>query len=161
MRHVEAPTEYEGPAPSLYLAGGVTACDDWQGRVAELLAASDLVLLDPRRRNFPDGDPAAAEGQTRWEFRHLRRAAGRLFWFPAGTLRPMTLYELGAWSMRAGPLFVGVDPGYARRHDVEVQTGLARPDVRVVYSPEDLAEQVLNAERAGAFGPADATRSIA
>lgn len=142
MTYVEAPTEYAGTVPSLFLAGGISDCDDWQSRMVELLAPLDGVVLNPRRKDFPINDPAAAESQIRWEHRHLRRAGARLFWFPGATLCPITLYELGAWSMAPGPLFVGVDPAYARRRDVEIQTMLARPDVRVVYSLQDLAGQV-------------------
>jgi hypothetical protein len=143
MRYVEAPAEYSGADPSVFLAGGITGCGDWQREVADLLAGSDLVVLNPRRRNFPIDDPAAAGEQIRWEFRHLRRATARLFWFPPTTLCPIALYELGAWSMRPGSLFVGADPAYARRADVEIQTKLVRPDVRVVHSLPELAEHVL------------------
>src|SRR5688572_19037925 len=140
MTYIEAPTEYT-PAgtPSVFLAGGISDCDDWQSRMVQLLSPLDVVVLNPRRREFPMNDPTAAGEQIRWEHRHLRRADARLFWFPSATLCPITLYELGAWSMAHGPLFVGVDPGYARRLDVETQTKLARPDVRVVHSLQDLA----------------------
>jgi hypothetical protein len=40
------------------------------------------------------------------------------------------------------PLFVGVHPDYKRRQDVEIQTELARPDIKIVYSLEALAKQV-------------------
>ena len=143
MKYVEAPDEYEPDGvPSVFLAGGISDCDAWQWRMADMLAPLDLVVLNPRRRHFPIDDPSAAEGQIRWEFRHLRRATARLFWFPSATLCPITLYELGASSVAPGPLFVGVDPAYARRRDVEIQTKLVRPDVRIVYSPDELAEQV-------------------
>ena len=143
MKYVEAPQEYElGDLPSVFLAGGISDCDPWQWRMAERLAPLDLVVLNPRRRHFPIDDPSAAEGQIRWEFRHLRRATAKLFWFPSATLCPITLYELGASSVVPGPLFVGVDPAYARRQDVEIQTRLVRPDVRIAYSLDELAEQV-------------------
>ena len=143
MKYVEAPDEYEPDGvPSVFLAGGISGCDPWQPRMAERLSPLDLVVLNPRRKHFPIDDPSAAEGQIRWEFRHLRRATARLFWFPSATLCPITLYELGASSVAPGPLFVGVDPAYARRRDVEIQTKLVRPDVRIVYSPDELAEQV-------------------
>jgi hypothetical protein len=143
MTYIEAPNEYE-PADlqSVFLAGGITGCDGWQWRLAEMLSDLDLVVLNPRRKHFPMDDPSAAEAQIRWEFRHLRRATARLFWFPSQTLCPIALYELGAWSMAPGPLFVGVDPAYARRQDVEIQTKLVRPDVRVRYSIEELAGDV-------------------
>ena len=143
MTYIEAPEEFE-PAgvPSLFLAGGISDCDGWQWRLAEMLSPLDLVVLNPRRKHFPMDDPSAAEGQIRWEFRHLRRATARLFWFPGATLCPIALYELGAWSMAPDPLLVGVDPAYARRHDVEIQTKLVRPDVRVRYSMDELADDV-------------------
>ena len=150
MTYIEAPDEYE-PAggPCLFLAGGISDCDGWQWRLAEMLSPLDLVVLNPRRKQFPMDDPSAAEGQIRWEFRHLRRATARLFWFPSTSLCPIALYELGAWSMAPGPLFVGVDPKYARRQDVEMQTRLVRPEVRVRYSVEELGRDVRQYARRG------------
>ena len=144
MTYVAAPTEYlPDGRPSLFLAGGITGCGDWQWDFARRLEPTELVVFNPRRRHFPMDDPDAGGEQIRWEFRHLRRAAARLFWFPPATLCPIALYELGAWSIAPGPLFVGVDPDYARRFDVESQTGLVRPDVRVAHSLDELAGQVL------------------
>jgi hypothetical protein len=143
MTYIEAPHEYEpSGVPSLFLAGGISDCDGWQWRLAEMLSPLDLVVLNPRRKAFPMDDPSAAERQIRWEFRHLRRATARLFWFPSATLCPIALYELGAWSMAPDPLFVGVDPAYARWQDVEIQTRLARPEVRIRYSIDELANDV-------------------
>ena len=143
MRYIEAPAEYipEG-SRSVFLAGGISGCPPWQWRVARMLSGTDLAVINPRREPWPE-DQAAAEEQIRWEFCHLRRATARLFWFPAETLCPIALYELGGATASDGSLFVGVDPKYARRFDVEVQTKLARPDVRVVYSLEELAAQVI------------------
>jgi hypothetical protein len=145
MRYVEAPDEYDGGGRALFLAGGISGTGDWQACAAELLAGTDLVLLNPRRRDYRAGDPAAARDQIAWEYRHLRGAWGRLFWFPPETLCPIALFELGAWSRSSEPLFVGTHRDYARRLDVEVQLGLARPDVRVVDSVEKLAGQVIDA----------------
>lgn len=145
MRYVEAPDEYDGAGRGLFLAGGVSGMENWQARVAALLRDTDLVLINPRRRDYPSLDPSAAREQIGWEYRHLRRAWGRLFWFPPETLCPIALFELGAWSRTGEPLFVGTHPSYARRVDVEVQLELARPDVRVAGSIEELAGQVLAA----------------
>ncbi len=140
-KYVEAIEEWEGTGPALFLAGGVTACPDWQQEIAALLQESAWTILNPRRAHFPMNDLAAAEEQIEWEHRHLRRATVILFWLPAESLCPISLYELGAWSMTDKPLFVGVHPDYPRRLDIETQTRLARPDVSVVYSLEDLARQ--------------------
>ena len=141
--YVEAPTEYAGRDESVFLAGGITGTRNWQREVRDMLRDTDLVVLNPRRGHFPMDDPGAAEAQVRWEFRHLRGATARLFWFPPATLCPIALFELGAWSRGNEPLFVGADPDYARRADVEIQMRLARPDVAVVCSTDDLAKQVI------------------
>ena len=143
MTSIEAPDEYDGPGPSLFLAGGITGTHDWQAELIALLADLPLVLLNPRRRNFPMDDPSAAESQIAWEFRHLRGATAVLFWFPPETLCPIALFELGgriAEGMQT--LFVGTHPDYQRRLDIQIQLKLARPEVAVVSDIPTLAEQV-------------------
>ena len=46
--------------------------------------------------------------------------------------------------MTEKPLYVGVHPQYVRRTDVEIQTSLVRPEVKIVYSLEALAEKIQN-----------------
>jgi hypothetical protein len=140
--YVEALAEYTGTGASLFLAGGITGAINWQVRAVAALADLPLTLLNPRRANFPIDDPNAAPTQIEWEHRHLRRATAILFWFPAETLCPIALYELGAWSKSDKPLFVGTHPDYQRRQDVVIQTRLVRPEVRVVDSLEALFGQV-------------------
>ena len=129
---------------SIFLAGGISNCPDWQQEMVQLFSDTDLILFNPRRKNFPIGDPGAALEQIRWEHNHLRESSAILFWFPCETICPIVLYELGAWSMTGRPIFVGVHPYYERKQDVEIQTHLARPKVNIVYSLKELAEQVRN-----------------
>lgn len=145
MRYVESPEVLEQKAgtTSVFLAGGITGCPDWQTEIAgELGNVDKLILLNPRRANFLTHDPGAALEQITWEHEHLRKADAILFWFPCETICPIVLYELGAWSMTDKPIFVGVHPKYQRRQDVEIQTDLTRPDVEIVYSLQELADQV-------------------
>jgi len=142
MKYIEAPTEYQGKEKSLFLAGGITNCPDWQAELTDLLKNEDVVLLNPRRANFPIHDPDAAQEQIEWEYRHLRKADAISFWFPKETMCPIVLYELGAHSMTDKPLFVGVHPDYARRKDVEIQTGLVRPNIEIVYDLNSLSTQI-------------------
>ncbi|MCA9073328.1 MAG: nucleoside 2-deoxyribosyltransferase domain-containing protein [Planctomycetaceae bacterium] len=143
MRYIESPTPFDGQGVSLFLAGGISGCPDWQAEVARHLEPTSLTVLNPLRKNFPINDPSAAEEQIRWEFHHLRLATVKLFWFPSETLCPIALYELGTWSRGDHPLFVGIHPEYQRRLDIEIQTQLVRPDVQIVYSLEALSSQVL------------------
>jgi len=129
--------------PSLFLAGGISGCPDWQSEMVKNLELTDFVVMNPRRKDFNVRDPNAAFNQIRWEHDHLRAADMISFWFPKETLCPITLYELGAWSMTDKPIFVGVHPEYQRKVDVELQTEFRRYEVEVVYSLEDLAEQII------------------
>ncbi len=143
MTYIEAPNEFNEPGPSLFLAGGISGTHDWQTELVALLADLPLVLLNPRRRNFPMDDPTAAEGQIAWEFRHLRRACAVAFWFPPETLCPIALFEMGGRvAEKNQALFVGTHPDYQRRLDVEIQLRLARPEVVVTSDIPALAEQV-------------------
>ena len=144
MKYIEAPNGYElySLGESVYLAGGITNCPDWQLEMVRLLSGTNLTLLNPRRMLFPINDPNAAHEQIAWEYKALRDANSILFWFPHETLCPIVLYELGAWSMTDKPIFVGIHPKYERRLDVEIQTELTRPEVKIVYTLSDLAEQV-------------------
>jgi hypothetical protein len=145
MIYVESPNIL---GKSVFLAGGITGCPDWQSDMVEKLSQTTLTLINPRRENFPIHDPNAAEFQIKWERYHLLKADAILFWFPSETLCPIVLYELGAWSMTAKPIFVGIDPKYQRRQDVEIQTSLVQPDtVKIVYSLQDLADQVIRWDR--------------
>lgn len=143
MRYVEAPTCFDANGRALFLAGGITGCPDWQQELAMRLSSLEITLLNPRRRAFdPAAPPATAVEQIEWEHHHLRRADAIAFWFPAESICPIALFELGAWSASDKPLFVGAAPSYPRRLDVVEQLRLARPDVEVVPTLDELAAQV-------------------
>lgn len=145
MHYVEAPTEYDGDHPSLFLAGGITDCPDWQAEACEHLASTPIAVFNPRRANFPIHDPTAAQGQIDWEFRHLDRADAVLFWFASGpSVQPIALYELGSHAAGGKLMVVGADPQYVRRQDVVLQLGHIRPDLHVF---DTLAETCTYAKR--------------
>lgn len=146
-KYIEALGNYDkwskDSGASIFMAGGITNCPDWQQEVRGLLKGIDgLVLLNPRRADFPIDDPNASKDQITWEYDMLREADTIMFWFPKETLCPIVLYELGAWSKTTKPIFIGVHPDYQRRQDVEIQTALARPDVKITYSTEDMVKEI-------------------
>lgn len=131
--YVEALATYTGTGRSVFLAGGITDCPNWQAEAHAGLADLPIAIVNPRRANFSMQDPTAPADQIRWEYEHLRRADAVLFWFPAsGTaVQPIALYELGAHAATGKPMVVGADPGYPRSTDVVLQLGHVRPDLRV------------------------------
>jgi hypothetical protein len=148
MNYVECPDVYERKEgeKSLFLAGGISGCRVWQKDMADLLKEEDLVVINPRRRHFDINDPQMEYDQIKWEYEHLGKSDSVSFWFPKETLCPITLYELGKIVMSDKPLFVGCDPQYERRRDVEIQLGLSRPEVKIVYSLNELAKQIVGWE---------------
>lgn len=145
MIYIESLNKYDEnqhPGNAIFLAGEITGCLDWQQDVVEMLKHTDLVLLNPRRKDFPIHNPNAAREQIIWEYSHIDMADAVLFWFSPETLNPIVLYELGAQSQSTKPIFIGVHPEYKRRQDVEIQTELARPEVTVVYSLQELVTQL-------------------
>jgi hypothetical protein len=135
---------------SLFLGGGITDCPDWQSELIELLKdAPDLVMYNPRRKNFPIEDPNASKEQITWEHDYLSEVDILVFWFSKGSLNPIVLYELGRYGNSSERmLFVGMDKEYKRQQDVLIQTELDRPEVEVVYSLEELSIQILNGLKA-------------
>ena len=142
MKYIECPEVYKENNPSLFLAGGITNCPNWQKELIELLKDTNLTLLNPRRKHFQENNPEIEEQQITWEFNHLKKASAVSFWFTKETVCPITLYELGKQSTSNKPLFIGVHPDYSRKRDVEIQTKLIRPEINVVYSLNELAEQI-------------------
>lgn len=145
MKYIESLQKYEKQPDetSVFLAGGITGCPDWQQELADFFQATDIVVLNPRRKHFPINDPDAASKQIHWEFRHLLMADVIIFWFPKESICPIALYELGAWTMTQKPIFIGMHPDYERRRDIEIQTGLRRSGSKIVYSLQELANQVV------------------
>jgi len=134
----------DGSSCTLFLAGGISGCGDWQARMVEMLSGlpDEWTILNPRRPDYQDS-PAEARRQIGWEYAHLAVADAISFWFPPETVCPITLLELGRWSGIAKPIFVGVDKGYSRKLDVEVQIGLVRPYARIVNNLTELGDMIL------------------
>jgi len=144
MRYIESPeTYFVKGGKSLFLAGGIQGCENWQQEMRKYLNNVPIVLFNPRRKDFPIDDPSAAQAQIEWEFEYLRKASMILFWFPKETLCPIVLYELGSWSMTDKKIFVGIHPEYKRKQDVEIQTKLVREEIQIVYDLGTLSEQVI------------------
>ena len=142
MKCIQCPKVYDGNEKPLFLAGGITGTSDWQSKLIEMFKDEEIVLLNPRRSEYDFTDGKLEEEQIKWEYNHLNKANAASFWFTPETLCPITLYELGKQSALGKKIFVGIDLDYARRNDVEIQIKLARPDVEIVYSLEDLSEQI-------------------
>lgn len=130
---------------SIFLAGGITGCHDWQTGVVERLLAetTDTMIFNPRRVAWDMLDKAETERQIRWEHHHLESADAVLFWFAPESIQPITLLEYGLHLREYRPLFVGVHPDYERSADLHLQTKLYRTAQTVHTSLDDLLAEVI------------------
>lgn len=147
MIEVKAPERYEHNPDqrTVFLAGGITNCPDWQREISKALAEIDVVLLNPRRDKFDIANPAIEQEQIEWEHQHLLQANSYLFWFCEETVCPIALFELGkvAGLFPTRSLFVGTHPKYSRKRDINFQMLLMRPEVSVVHHLDRLTEQII------------------
>jgi hypothetical protein len=143
MIYVEAPNRvFPTSKKSIFLAGTIQGSADWQAEIVKALSNFDVVVFNPRRKDFPIHDPSAAQEQITWEFDMLKRADMISFWFAPETLGPIVLLEYGRWTGTQKPIVTGMDPKYPRRQDVEIQTKLIRPEIPITYSMEDFTDAI-------------------
>ncbi len=148
MIYIEAP-EYNLEAglngnKSIFLAGGIMQCPHWQDEIVELLKDTSLNVFNPRRKEFPMGDPNEETRQIAWEKNHLDAADLILYWFSPPTNNPIVFYELGRYIISSKDIFIGVDPAFERKNDVHIQVGLVRPHFKIVSTIQELAQQVVD-----------------
>ena len=141
MKVITAPDDYELQKDeiSVFLAGGITNCPQWQNdiikRLKGFLDTAKLVVFNPRRENFPIHDKSASYKQIEWEFENLERADIFSMYFCSGISdQPICMYELGRnivkmqmrfpidWKKR---IIVSVEDDYKRKQDVLIQTELS------------------------------------
>ena len=150
MKLFVAPTEIvwsklDWDKPTVFLAGGITDCPEWQDEVIKKLDDIEAYVFNPRRKNFPIHDPSAAREQIKWEFDALERCDLFTMWFSAGKSdQPICMYELGRnialhTMSPYSPITIaiGVEPSYRREQDVKIQLELIDPNIKITDSIDD------------------------
>jgi len=142
------PLEFFSYKRRVFLAGGIRGCPDWQNEFIEIFNklhseyCSSVLLINPRREGDLAKDGEDALAQIKWEKYYLDESTVKLFWFPAETLCPITLFELGKYSRMDYKLVVGCDEDYQRKFDVKVQLELERGYTHISSNLEKLANQL-------------------
>jgi hypothetical protein len=142
----------------VFLAGGITNCYNWQKEVIEELNkypnTQNLIVLNPRRDNFPIGNPNAAREQIEWEFNGLHSAdIFSMYFVNSESDQPICMYELGVHTTRANltnkpfTIVISIEDGYKRENDVLIQTQLSMGDdsfINLNANPKNHAEAIYN-----------------
>lgn len=162
MKVITAPIDYNRKKDDIciFLAGGITNCPNWQNEVINELKKykidDDLILFNPRRKNFPINNPNAAEEQITWEFKYLSIMDIFSMYFTGGDSdQPICMYELGRYTLWMKNRFksykdriiVSVEDDYNRKKDVQIQMKLACKNADFVFTnsnPKKHAEKIYN-----------------
>lgn len=121
---------YYNGQPSIFLAGGITKCRNWQQDAITYFSDTNLTIFNPRRDDFDVTNKDMEREQITWEYNKLRFVSLIVFWFSNETVQPITLFELGSALERQKSgkqkVYVGVDPQYVRKNDVIIQSYLEK-----------------------------------
>ncbi len=152
MKIISAPDKLQYDGFSIFLAGGITNCPWWQDEVIEMLEPYVGTILNPRRKDFPIGDPNASLEQITWEFNALGKADIFSMWFSnAESDQPICMYELGRHialrENEMGTVVIGVEPGYRREQDVYIQIGLIDKRFKIISNLNDYAQTIIEIYR--------------
>lgn len=171
----------DDPRKIIFLAGGITGCNNWQQDVIERLKHSidsdKYCIANPRRDDFPiNGGVVAAFDQIYWEFHALEECDIFSMYFAGSESdQPICMYELGrnvvrmkekfpqSWKHR---IIVSIEDGYKRKNDVNIQLCLlgvmafnnATPDIhaqRIAIAASNNAFEVISPRLYPAYNAAN------
>lgn len=140
---------------SVFLAGGITNCKEWQKEVIEELDNEYISIFNPRQEYFDISDKNASYKQILWEFERLEQMdIFSMYFCNDNSDQPICMYELGRNIVRMQNRFpsdwekrivISIEDGYKRTQDVLIQTHLCtkgRVFVETNANPESHAEYI-------------------
>ena len=156
---ITAPSIVTPKYTSVFLAGGITKCKNWQKEVIEELSFEDLSIFNPRQENFDITDKNASYKQISWEFERLEQMdIFSMYFCESESDQPICMYELGRNIVRMQNRFpndwekrivISVDDRYKRKQDVLIQTELCASKlfIEINATPYTHAHYIRNAVR--------------
>lgn len=156
---ITAPSSATPKHKSVFLAGGITNCKEWQKEVIKELDYADITIFNPRQEHFDVTDKLAAYKQIEWEFDRLETMdMFSMYFCNDNSDQPICMYELGRNIVRMQNRFpadwqkrivISVEKGYKREKDVLIQMQLISKDIFVEpdATPETHAHYIRNMAR--------------
>lgn len=125
---------------TVFLAGGITGCRDWQKETIEHLRKfvgrddTQVVVYNPRQENFDINNPTATIDQITWEYQYLNQVDIFSMYFVGGNqIQPICMYELGRYIKPYNDQqVVSVEMDYIRKYDVITQIDLTTKGMTTV-----------------------------
>jgi hypothetical protein len=127
----------------VFLAGGITNCEEWQKVVINYFKENwkherGIIFLNPRRDSFDVTNPNATREQIEWEFSYLNTPCVlfSMYFSNSQSPQPICFYEMGRAlakefsvdsfsGIRKNDVFVATHKDFHRKADVLIQGELA------------------------------------
>lgn len=163
---IKAPSKEEPKYISVFLAGGITNCGDWQKEVEKHLDhIEELSVINPRNDKFDITNEKASKNQIKWEFDRLERAdIFSMYFCNSGSVQPICLYELGRNIVRMQQRFpndwedrivISIENGYSREFDVIMQTRLCASRLWIFTNASPYSHAMIIGEKISKIGEND------
>ncbi len=123
---------------AVFLAGGITNCEDWQKEVIEYFKSlpeektNHLVIFNPRRDKWPkNSDVEEVRRQINWEADYINKSNIFSMYFTNTDKsdQPICFYELGRYAR--GNDVISYQEGFKRALDVDFQMEILCPTMRI------------------------------
>lgn len=151
MRTIFAPEplKFKDSEKTIFLAGSIEMgkAENWQQELTDKLASfSDLVLFNPRRKDF---DPKAKQtkddpyfkGQVEWELKALETADIIFMYLDPNTKSPVSMMELGIYC-QSDKMIVCCPEGFFRKGNIDITC--ERYGTPVFEDKDSAFEELLN-----------------
>lgn len=148
---------------SVFLAGGISDCWNWQEAVINKLKEMEengydmrsLVLFNPRRPSFDVNNPEDTKAQISWESYWLDCCdIFSMYFCNSDSVQPICMYELGRSLLKKSDdwedddihycysILISIEKGYKRADDVLIQMELATSGLIRPFVYEDQNEAI-------------------
>lgn len=156
MKVITAPeiiSDIEDDDIVIFLAGGITNCQDWRKSVISNLNKvyendDRVVIFNPRREGFGKLEETEVYNQIKWEFDAIEECdIFGMFFCDSKSVQPISMYELGKQLSYCKYTFgkneniihtlIGVEEEYSRKEDVIIQSNLMGYPVDVLRGSKE------------------------
>lgn len=126
MQEIKAPNKFIKTGRTVFLGGSIEmgTAEEWQERIAQALADTDWIVLNPRREHWHNSwhetkDNPKFREQVQWELAGMEAADKIIMYFSPQTKSPISCLELGLHA-HSGKLIVCCPEGFWRKGNIDI-----------------------------------------
>ncbi len=117
---------FDSSTKKVFLAGSIDMgkTEDWQQKIIDNLTSKDIIIFNPRRKNWDSSWTQSIENQlfkeqVTWELDGLELADIIVYYFAPTSQAPITLLELGLYA-KSKKIVVCCPDGFWRKGNIDI-----------------------------------------